>query len=92
MEDRERRLVTPQGRGVAFAATGSGPVLVEVQGWLSHLDIGWAIPEERRFHEGLTTGRTLRSVLAEAFAAVRVWASKDERDPLRDHSMRPTAN
>jgi dinuclear metal center YbgI/SA1388 family protein len=30
--------------------------------------------------------------LAEAFAAVRVWASKDERDPLRDHSMRPTAN
>ncbi|MFN8192736.1 MAG: alpha/beta fold hydrolase [Nocardioidaceae bacterium] len=59
MEDRERRLVTPQGRGVSFAATGSGPILVEVQGWLSHLDIGWAIPEERRFHEGLTTGRTL---------------------------------
>lgn len=59
MDEREPRLMTRSGRDIAYATAGSGPVLVEVQGWLSHLDIGWAIPEERRFHQGLATGRTL---------------------------------
>lgn len=49
----------PEGRTVAYARSGFGPVLVEVQGWLSHLELGWAIPEERRLHEGLSSGRTL---------------------------------
>ena len=39
--------------------TGSGPLLVVVPGWLSHLEMGWAIPAERMFHEALSSGRTL---------------------------------
>lgn len=49
----------PGGGRVAYAATGSGPVLLVVPGWLSHLEMGWAIPAERMFHEALSAGRTL---------------------------------
>ncbi|MBV9830668.1 MAG: alpha/beta fold hydrolase [Marmoricola sp.] len=58
----EQRLGTAHladGRGVAYAVTGSGPPLLLVPGWLSHLELGWAIPVERMFHEGLASGRTL---------------------------------
>ncbi|MBA2952921.1 alpha/beta fold hydrolase [Nocardioides sp. MAH-18] len=44
---------------VTFALTGTGPLLVVVPGWLSHLELGWAIPAERMFHEALSSGRTL---------------------------------
>jgi pimeloyl-ACP methyl ester carboxylesterase len=44
---------------VAYAVTGSGPLLVVAPGWLSHLEMGWAIPAERMFHEALSSGRTL---------------------------------
>jgi pimeloyl-ACP methyl ester carboxylesterase/DNA-binding CsgD family transcriptional regulator len=44
---------------VAHATTGSGPPLVLVPGWLSHLELGWELPVERRFHQALSTGRTL---------------------------------
>jgi len=44
---------------VAYALTGSGPYLLVVPGWLSHLEMGWAIPAERTFHEALSSGRTL---------------------------------
>jgi pimeloyl-ACP methyl ester carboxylesterase/DNA-binding CsgD family transcriptional regulator len=44
---------------VAYAVTGSGPFLVVAPGWLSHLEMGWAIPAERMFHEALSSGRTL---------------------------------
>jgi len=47
------------GTGVAYAVTGSGPFLVVAPGWLSHLEMGWAIPAERMFHEALSSGRTL---------------------------------
>src|ERR1700709_1261936 len=43
----------------AYAGTGSGPFLLVVPGWLSHLELGWAIPAERMFHESLSSGRTL---------------------------------
>lgn len=59
---REQRLGTAHladGRGVTHAATGSGPFLLVASGWLSHLELGWAIPAERLFHEALATGRTL---------------------------------
>ena len=49
----------PDGSRVACAVTGSGPPLLLVPGWLSHLELGWAVPAERRFHEALSTGRTL---------------------------------
>jgi pimeloyl-ACP methyl ester carboxylesterase/DNA-binding CsgD family transcriptional regulator len=47
------------GGRVAYALTGSGPFLLVAPGWLSHLELGWAIPAERMFHESLSAGRTL---------------------------------
>ncbi len=47
------------GGEVAYALTGSGPFLLMAPGWLSHLELGWAIPTERMFHESLSSGRTL---------------------------------
>ena len=40
-------------------STGTGPPLLVAPGWLSHLELGWAIPAERMFHEALSSGRTL---------------------------------
>src|ERR1700712_3509984 len=48
-----------EGGQVAYALTGSGPHLLVVPGWLSHLELDWAIPAERMFHESLSSGRTL---------------------------------
>jgi len=47
------------GGRVAYALTGSGPFLLVAPGWLSHLEMGWAIPAERMFYEALSSGRTL---------------------------------
>lgn len=62
MAARAQRLGTAHlaGHGrVAYAVTGTGPPLLLVPGWLSHLELGWAIPAERMFHEALSSGRTL---------------------------------
>ena len=48
-----------EGGRVAYALTGTGPFLLVVPGWLSHLELGWAIPADRVFHESLSSGRTL---------------------------------
>jgi pimeloyl-ACP methyl ester carboxylesterase/DNA-binding CsgD family transcriptional regulator len=45
--------------GIAYAVSGSGPPLVYVSGWLSHLEMSWAFPPERAFYEALADGRTL---------------------------------
>ena len=47
------------GTAIRFAVVGRGPVAVYVPGWVSHLELGWAIPAEREFYEGLADGRTL---------------------------------
>ena len=47
------------GTAVRFAVVGTGPVAIYVPGWVSHLELGWALPGEREFYEGLATGRTL---------------------------------
>lgn len=47
------------GTEIRFAVAGRGPVAVYVPGWVSHLELGWAIPAERQFYEGLAEGRTL---------------------------------
>ena len=47
------------GGRVAYALTGTGPLLLVAPGWLSHLELGWSIPAERMFHEALSSGRTL---------------------------------
>jgi pimeloyl-ACP methyl ester carboxylesterase len=47
------------GTEIAYAVTGTGPFLVYVPGWLSHLELSWAVPAERGFYEALARGRTL---------------------------------
>jgi pimeloyl-ACP methyl ester carboxylesterase/DNA-binding CsgD family transcriptional regulator len=44
---------------VAYATVGEGPPLVYVAGWLTHLELSWAFPPERRYFEQLARGRTL---------------------------------
>jgi len=44
---------------VAYALSGHGPFLVYVPGWLTRLELGWALPAERSFFETLARGRTL---------------------------------
>lgn len=47
------------GGTVAYCLSGSGPPLVVVPGWLSHLELDWAVSAVRAFHLALATGRTL---------------------------------
>jgi pimeloyl-ACP methyl ester carboxylesterase len=47
------------GARVAYALAGDGPPLVYVAGWLTHLELSWAMPPERRYFELLARGRTL---------------------------------
>jgi pimeloyl-ACP methyl ester carboxylesterase/DNA-binding CsgD family transcriptional regulator len=47
------------GTPVAYARAGDGPPLLYVAGWLTHLELSWALPPERRFLELLARARTL---------------------------------
>jgi pimeloyl-ACP methyl ester carboxylesterase/DNA-binding CsgD family transcriptional regulator len=49
---------TPTGR-VAYSVTGSGPPLVCMFGWVSHLGLMWENPEHRRFVEALAREYTV---------------------------------
>ncbi len=59
MEQRLGLANLADGTDVRFAVAGSGPVAIYVPGWVSHLELGWALPAEREFYEGLAAGRTL---------------------------------
>ncbi len=59
MEQRLGSTRTPSGAEIAYAAAGHGPPLLFVGGWLSHLELSWALPAERRLLESLARGRTL---------------------------------
>jgi len=47
------------GQEIAWASAGHGAPLLFVGGWLSHLELSWALPAERQFLEALAQGRTL---------------------------------
>lgn len=49
---------TPSGR-VAYSAMGSGPPLLCLLGWVSHLELMWENPEHRRFVEALAREHTV---------------------------------
>jgi len=53
-----RFAATPAGR-VAYAVTGSGPPLLCLPGWVSHLGMMWDDPSHRRFFETLSQGHTV---------------------------------
>ena len=59
MEQRLASTRTHQGVQVAYARAGHGPPLLFVGGWLSHLELSWALPAERQMLESLGRGRTL---------------------------------
>ena len=59
MEQRLASTRMRQGVQVAYASAGHGPPLLFVGGWLSHLELSWALPVERRMLESLGRGRTL---------------------------------
>ena len=59
MEQRFGTATLGDGTEIAYAVTGAGPMLVYVSGWLTHLELAWALPPERRFYEALSQGRTL---------------------------------
>lgn len=59
MEQRLDSTRVPGGAEVVYATAGHGPPLLWVGGWLSHLELSWALPDERRLLESLAQGRTL---------------------------------
>ncbi len=59
VEQRLGKAYLPDGTAVRFAIVGTGPVAIYVPGWVSHLELGWALPAEREFYEGLSAGRSL---------------------------------
>jgi pimeloyl-ACP methyl ester carboxylesterase len=62
MEAVEQRVASTRlndGTNVAYALSGQGPFLVYAPGWLTHLELSWAMPPERGFCEALSRGRTL---------------------------------
>ena len=85
---RQRIATTMLGDGteVAYSVAGSGPVLVLVPGWLSHLEMSWAIPAERGFLEALASGRTLlrydKPGCGLSAPAGRAWSMELEQETL----------
>ncbi|GAA2145437.1 alpha/beta fold hydrolase [Nocardioides koreensis] len=59
MQQRLATTRTDHGVQVAYASAGHGRPLLFVGGWLSHLELSWALPAERQMLEGLGQGRTL---------------------------------
>jgi pimeloyl-ACP methyl ester carboxylesterase len=59
LEQRLGSTRLPDGTNVAYAAAGGGPPLLFIGGWLSHLEISWALPAERHLFEALAQGRTV---------------------------------
>jgi pimeloyl-ACP methyl ester carboxylesterase/DNA-binding CsgD family transcriptional regulator len=77
----------PDGTSVAYATAGAGPPLLLVGGWLSHLELSWAILEERSFLEALAKGRTLvrydrRGCGLSDRPSGDGWSEESERDTL----------
>ena len=59
MEQRVSTTRLADGSRIAYAVVGRGPVLVHAPGWLTHLELSWAMPPERALYESLAQGRTL---------------------------------
>ena len=59
MEQKLGSTRLPGGTTIAYATAGGGPFLLFIGGWLSHLELSWALPAERHLFEGLARGRTV---------------------------------
>src|SRR5947209_8462999 len=56
---RIRFSVTPDGARIAFATSGTGPPLVKVSNWLTHLEFDWQSPVWRHWLRELGRDHTL---------------------------------
>lgn len=59
MRQRIEFTALADGTEIAYGLVGSGPILMYVPGWLTHLELSWALPDERAFYAMLAQGRTL---------------------------------
>ncbi|WP_211188190.1 LuxR C-terminal-related transcriptional regulator [Gordonia asplenii] len=59
MQQHIRRAELSDGTSVAYAVSGTGPPLLLMPGWVSHVELDWALAPGRRFFEALSDGRTL---------------------------------
>jgi class 3 adenylate cyclase/pimeloyl-ACP methyl ester carboxylesterase len=59
MEQQIRFCTTSDGVRIAYATLGSGPPLILVPGWLSHLELDWRDPFARSLFERLASERQL---------------------------------
>ncbi len=50
---------TEDGVGIAYATMGSGPPLVRVIGWFTHLEVEWQLPEARQLWERFAQNQLL---------------------------------
>jgi len=62
MERQIRFCTTPQGVCIAYAVIGSGPAIVQVPPWVTHLELMWQIPEYRAYIEELARYFTVVTV------------------------------
>jgi pimeloyl-ACP methyl ester carboxylesterase/DNA-binding CsgD family transcriptional regulator len=59
VEQRIGRVALSDGTEVAYATAGAGPLLLLLPGWVSHVELDWALGPQRRFYEAIAPGRTL---------------------------------
>jgi len=59
MEQKIQFVTAPDGVRLAVATTGSGPALVIVPGWISHLEMEWNFPPARNLYERLARNHLL---------------------------------
>lgn len=59
MRQQIRFCTTPDGVKIAYATSGSGPPLVRVGNWLTHLELDWESPVWSHWFEELSKDRTL---------------------------------
>src|SRR5438093_7350827 len=59
MEQRIRFCISPDGTRIAYATAGTGPPLVKVPNWMSHLEFDWHSPVWRHWWTELSRHYTL---------------------------------
>jgi pimeloyl-ACP methyl ester carboxylesterase/DNA-binding CsgD family transcriptional regulator len=59
MEQRIRFCISPDGTRIAYATAGTGPPLVKVPNWMSHLEFDWQSPVWRHWWTELSRHYTL---------------------------------
>jgi len=59
MQQQIRFVKSPDGINLAVATVGSGPPLVIIPGWISHLELEWGFPASRDFFQRLAESHLL---------------------------------